>query len=204
MATANEDDGPDELEERTRVRLRQLRFECGLTVAGLATAAGLAPSTVSRLETGERRLTLRHVATLARALGVTTDDVLVRRPTPVDAARRPRTRDGKTWWPLTDERSEGPRAYRVEIPSDLREPDPRTHEGHQWVYVLRGRLRVVAGAHDAVVPAGEAIEFSTWLPHWVGAVDEAVEVLVIFSPDGAPLRGRSVPAGGPGRSSPQS
>lgn len=204
MATTRTDDGPDELEERTRTRLRQLRFERGLTVAGLATAARLAPSTVSRLETGERRLTLGHVATLARALGVSTDDVLVRRPTPVDATPRPRTRDGKTWWPLTDERPGGPRAYRVEIPSDLREPAPRTHEGHQWLYVLRGRLRVVVGAHDAVVPAGEAVEFSTWLPHWVGAVDEAVELLVVFSPDGAPLRGRTVPVDGAGRSSPQS
>jgi quercetin dioxygenase-like cupin family protein len=137
---------------------------------------------------GTRRLTLEHVARLARALDVDTDALLVRRRGGADAERLPQTRDGKTWWALTDESTRGRRAYRVRIPPELREPVLRTHEGHQWIYVLRGRLRVVLERREALMAPGEAIQFSTWLPHWIGAVDEAVELLVIFGPDGTALQ----------------
>jgi quercetin dioxygenase-like cupin family protein len=76
----------------------------------------------------------------------------------------------------------------VAIPAELRDPEPRSHEGHQWLYVLRGRLRLVLGDRDTVLETGEAVEFHTWQPHWTGAVDGPVDLLVIFSPDGKPLR----------------
>jgi quercetin dioxygenase-like cupin family protein len=38
-------------------------------------------------------------------------------------------------------------------------------------YVLSGRARLVLGANDLVLEPGEAAEFSTWTPHWTGAVD---------------------------------
>ena len=57
----------DSIDERTRRRLRELREQAGLS---------LAASTVSRLESGARRLTLDHLPPLARALGVTVDALL--------------------------------------------------------------------------------------------------------------------------------
>lgn len=76
----------------------------------------------------------------------------------------------------------------MRIPAALREPSPHSHEGHQWLYVLQGRLRIVLERSDVVLERSEAAEFHTWRPHWIGAVDEAVEVLIIFDPDGRPLR----------------
>ncbi|WP_429425345.1 cupin domain-containing protein [Nocardia sp. GAS34] len=38
------------------------------------------------------------------------------------------------------------------------EPYLRTHEGYEWLYVLRGRLRVRLGEHDFVMDAGEAAD----------------------------------------------
>ncbi len=188
------DPGAEELEDRVRARLRQLRFERGLTLAEAAGAAGIDPSTLSRLESGSRRLTLAHVARLARALGVGTDELLAHRRADDPRDGSPRTVDGKVWWPLTEESTAGARAYLVRIPAELREPAPRSHEGHQWLYVLRGRLRLVLGGSDVVVERGEAAEFPTWLPHWIGAVDGPVEVLVIFGPHGQAVRVHRPPA----------
>jgi len=42
----------------------------------------------------------------------------------------------------------------------------------------------VLGDRDRVLAPGQATDFSTWLPRWTGAVDEAVELLVVFRPDG--------------------
>ena len=51
--------------------------------------------------------------------------------------------------------------------------------------MLSGRLRVVLGEHDLVLPPGEAAEFDTRVPHWFGsAAGESVEFLSIFGPQG--------------------
>lgn len=35
------------------------------------------------------------------------------------------------------------------------------HEGHEWMYMLSGRLRLVLGDDDFLIGPGEAVEFST-------------------------------------------
>ena len=177
-----------DLEDRVRVRLRQLRFERGLSLSALARACGLAPSTLSRLETGARRLTLAHVAQLARAMNVSIDDLVATEPAQPAPDDPPRSRDGKTWRPVGPERTTGARVYRVAIPADLRQPTLHSHEGHQWLYVLEGSVRLIIEHHDLVLREGEAAAFHTWRPHWLGAVDGPAEALVIFAPDGRPLR----------------
>jgi transcriptional regulator with XRE-family HTH domain len=158
------------IEDRVRARLRQVRFERGLTVAQLADRAGLAASTVSRLETGARRLTLAHVERFARALGVSTDALL---GTEVVTAR-----DGRTWVPVGAEHPDGPRVYRVALP--VEEPVRHQHEGRQWVHVLDGTVRLLVGATDRVLEAGETAEFSTWEPHALVAVGRPAEALIVF------------------------
>jgi len=99
-----------------------------------------------------------------------------------------------TMLPLT-RRSGGIQAYKLVLAADGRstEPDPQTHEGYEWLYVLNGRLRLVLAAHDLVLSPGEAAEFDTRVPHWFGAADaEPVEFLSLFGRQGerAHLRAR--------------
>jgi len=182
----------DDVEERVRGHLRRLRRERGLTLAQVASAAGMDTSMLSRLESGTRRLTLAHLPSLARALGVSTD-VLLAVPRPPDPRVRsaPQTLDGMTIWPLTHDSTGGLRAFKVLLPSDRREPIQRSHEGHEWLYVLSGRLRLVLADEEFRLMPGEAAEFSTWTPHWSGVVDEPVELLTIFGPQGERVHHRS-------------
>jgi transcriptional regulator with XRE-family HTH domain len=60
-----------------RGRVRALRRARGWTLADVAAAADMDPSTLSRLESGTRRLTLDHLPVLARALEVSLDELLV-------------------------------------------------------------------------------------------------------------------------------
>jgi mannose-6-phosphate isomerase-like protein (cupin superfamily) len=99
-----------------------------------------------------------------------------------------------TMVPLT-RRAGGIQAYKLVIPasSRRREPDPQTHEGYEWLYVLNGRLRLVLGEQDLVLSPGEAAEFDTRVPHWFGAAGaESVEFLSLFGKQGerAHLRAR--------------
>ena len=174
------------LEDRVRARLRQVRFQRGLSLSALALGSGLAASTISRLEAGARRLALAHVERLARAMDVPTDTLLLSDRGPADDPLR--SRDGKTWQAVGPERSTGARVYRVGIPLDLRDPVLHGHEGHVWLYVLDGSVRLIVDHHDVVLSVGQAAEFHAWRPHWLGAVDRPAEALVIFAPDGQPLR----------------
>lgn len=53
-----------------------------------------------------------------------------------------------------------------------------------WIYVLTGRMRLILGDEDLLIDPGEAVEFSTWTPHWFGATDAPVEVVAILGPHG--------------------
>lgn len=168
-------------------RLKALRSRCDLTLAEVSRSTGTSISTLSRLESGRRKPTLELLLPLAKAYGVTLDD-LVNAPSTGDPRvhLRPRQAFGMTLLPLT-RRSGGIQAYKIVIPAGRgrREPQPQTHPGYEWLYVLDGRLRVVLGEHDLVLAPGEAAEFDTRTPHWFGAAtDEAVEFLSLFGAQG--------------------
>lgn len=187
--TANNSEEPVDL--RVRRRLRELRTERGLTLAEVAERANIDLSTLSRLEAGKRRLALDHIPALATALGVSADQLLGSAPPQDPRVRgRPRTYDGMKMWPLSNHRTPGGLdAYKISISARrLKPPEPLpVHAGHEWLYVLEGRLRLVLGDEDFTVEPGEAVEFTTWTPHWFGATDGPVELIGFFGPDGQKL-----------------
>ncbi|WP_067973500.1 helix-turn-helix domain-containing protein [Nocardiopsis trehalosi] len=180
-------------------RLRALRRRSGATLAALSETTGIPVSTLSRLESGHRRPGLELLLPLARAYRVPLDE-LVGAPASGDPRVYPRpfTRNGMTIIPLTRNPG-GLQAFKQVLPAgpDDLEPDPRSHEGYHWLYVLNGRLRLVLGDRDLVLAAGEVAEFDTHLPHWFGNADaHPVEFLSILGPQGERfhIRARHRPA----------
>lgn len=177
------------LDQRVRGRLRQLRTERGLTLQQVADVATLDVSTLSRLEAGKRRLAIDHLPGLATALGVSIDELLGPAVTPDPRVRQqPATFGGLTMWPLTNRGpAAGLVAYRCRVSPDRdTPPDPPlpVHEGHDWMYILSGTMRLVLNDQDMEIEAGEAVEFSTLTPHWFGVVDGPVELIMILGPQG--------------------
>ncbi|WP_460978817.1 cupin domain-containing protein, partial [Pseudactinotalea suaedae] len=144
-------------------------------------------STLSRLESGGRKPTLELLLPLARSHGVTLDDLIDAPPTGDPRVHlRPVIEHGMTMVPLT-QRAEGIQAFKVLLEPDARpgEPQLQTHTGYEWIYVLDGRLRLLLGEHDLVLEAGEAAEFDTRVPHWLGPAEKkAVEFLSLFGKEG--------------------
>ncbi len=179
-------------------RLRALRQQRGTTLAELAAATGISVSTLSRLESGQRRPNLELLLPLARAHGVPLDDLVGAPPTGDPRIHlRPITRPGRTILPLT-RRPGGVQAYKMIIPAGFApDPEPQAHEGYEWLYVLNGRLRLVLGDKDLVLAPGEAAEFDTRLPHWFGSADgEPVEFLCLFGRQGERAHVRVRPRAG--------
>ncbi|WP_019969998.1 helix-turn-helix domain-containing protein [Mycobacterium sp. 141] len=174
-----------------RRRLRELRREQRMTLEDVATRAQIDVSTLSRLESGKRRLALDHLPRLATALSVTTDDLL-RAPETEDPRVKgsSHTHHDITYWPLTRHGPAGGlHAFKIRISPRRKKPPAEfpVHEGRDWMYVLSGQLRLILGQQDFTVKPGEAVEFSTWTPHWFGVVDGPVEAITIFGPHGEQL-----------------
>ncbi|RKN41473.1 helix-turn-helix domain-containing protein [Micromonospora endolithica] len=179
-------------------RLRALRERTGTTLAQLSRTTGISVSTLSRLESGQRRPTLELLLPLAQAHQVPLDELVDAPPTGDPRVHpRPVRRHGVTYLPLT-RRPGGVRAFKLIMPAGTPggEPDPRSHEGYEWLYVLSGRLRLVLGARDLVLTEGEVAEFDTRVPHWLAnAADEPAELLILFGPQGERAHVRARPAG---------
>ncbi|MER5398979.1 XRE family transcriptional regulator [Streptomyces sp. NPDC002599] len=188
------DAATDEVLAEVGPRLRRIRKERGATLAGLSEATGISVSTLSRLESGLRKPSLELLLPIARAHQVPLDELVGAPPVGDPRVRaEPILRHGRTYWPLTRQPG-GLQAYKVLEPKRTAEPDPRTHEGYEWLYVLSGRLRVVLGEHDVVLEAGEAAEFDTRVPHWFGSTGEGpAEFLSLFGPQGERMHVRARP-----------
>ena len=63
----------NEIENAVRTRLRSLRNTLGLSLDELAARTNLSPSTISRVETGKRTISLDILLPLARALQALVD-----------------------------------------------------------------------------------------------------------------------------------
>lgn len=178
----------EDVDLRVRRRLRELRTQRGMTLEEVATRADIDVSTLSRLESGKRRLALDHLPRLASALSVSTDDLL-RAPDAQDPRVKgaSQTRHGVTYWPLTHTGPAGGlHAFKIRVSARRRTPPDElpVHDGQDWMYVLSGRMRLILGERDFTIKSGEAVEFSTWTPHWFGAVEGPVEAVAIFGPHG--------------------
>lgn len=186
LATSIEDAHSSSIEDDTRRRLRTLRVARGWSLDEMAGRCNMSPSTLSRIETGNRRLALDQLVTLARVLETTVDE-LIGGADEEDVIIRPH-RDvvhGATLWLLTRPNDPSGRSVaKMRFPKATGRPSPQVHPGRDWFYVLSGTARLLLGEREHLVEAGQAAEFDTMTPHWIGGYGGPVEVITIFDGHG--------------------
>ncbi len=175
-------------------RLRMLRAERKTTLAQLSESTGISVSTLSRLESGQRRPTLELLLPLARAHQVQLDELVDAPPTGDPRIHaKPIKRHGTVHIPLS-RRPGGLQAFKQIVPAGWPggEVVQKTHEGYDWVYVLSGRIRLVLGDNDFMLGEGEVAEFDTRVPHWFGNPGPGpAEMLCLYGPQGERMHVRA-------------
>jgi transcriptional regulator with XRE-family HTH domain len=173
-----------EIEQVVRTRLRSLRNTLGLSLDDLAARTNLSPSTISRVETGKRTISLDILLPMATAmqvgldalLDVRGDDDVVIRPTPNNSG-------GRTTWMLSRPTA-STIAIKMRMEPTRKTDEQRVHPGHDWFFVISGRVRLLLGEREVTIEAGESAEFSTMTPHALAAIDGPAELIMIFDRDG--------------------
>lgn len=175
-----------DLDAVIRARIRGLRLARGWSLDALAARCQLSASTLSRIETGHRRISVDQLVPIARALGVPLDQ-LVESAGDDDVVIRPR-RDrahGVTVWLLSREQSpDGLTVAKLRITGRRRPRELGVHPGRDWFTVLSGTARLHLGDRVILVESGQAAQFSTMTPHAITAHGGPVEILTILDRDG--------------------
>ncbi len=172
------------LEDRTRLALARARQSAGKSLSELSAETGISASTLSRIEGGDRRLTVDALERISEALGTTPAAVLA------DAAREDRflmptpqveLSDGMTGIVLRVE-DDGRALMRITVPPRGESTHTSVHPGTEWFHVLRGRVRLRVGERRLVVEPGQTAQFATSEPHSIGGFGGEAEVLSRFEP----------------------
>jgi transcriptional regulator with XRE-family HTH domain len=174
----------NEIEQVVRTRLRSLRTTLGLSLDELAARTNLSPSTISRVETGKRTISLDILLPLAAALQVDLDALLdVRSDDDVVIRPAPNSSGERTTWMLSRPTA-STIVVKMRIEPTRKSHKQRVHPGHDWFFVITGRVRLSLGEREIIVEAGESAEFATMIPHTFAAIDGPAEVITIFDRDG--------------------
>jgi transcriptional regulator with XRE-family HTH domain len=173
------------VEDVARRRLRSLRTARGWTLDDLSRRSNISASTISRIETGRRRLAIDNLADLARALDTTIDELLAVHNDEDVVIRPTKARAGSaTQWVLSRPNDPSGRTVaKLRIPASKKRPEPQAHPGRDWFYVVEGAARLLLGERELLVEGGHAAEFNTMTPHWIAGYGPP-EILTIFDRDG--------------------
>ena len=175
-----------DLDAVIRARVRGLRLARGWSLDALASRCGLSPSTLSRIETGHRRIAIDQLAPISRALGTTLDQ-LVELAGDDDVVIHPRrdTARGRTTWLLTrEDEPHGLVVAKMRITEGRPTAPLGVHPGHEWFTVLSGTARLHLGERLVLVQDGQSAQFSTMVPHAITAEEGPVEIIVVLDRDG--------------------
>ncbi len=176
-----------DLEGMIRQRIRASRLARGWSLESLAAKCAISPSTLSRIETGNRRIALDQLVPITKALGMSLDELVESSDEPDVVIRpEPEHTPGLTTWILSWETLRGATVAKMRITAERpAQPEHRkVHPGQDWFAVLSGTAQLQLGDRTLLVRAGEAAEFSTMVPHVIGAHGGPVEIISILDHDG--------------------
>jgi transcriptional regulator with XRE-family HTH domain len=171
-----EDGGLDGL---VRKRIRALRVAQGLSLEELAARAHLSPSSLSRIESGRRRLALDQLVTLARALDTTIDQLVENAADDVVISPMTRGTDDLSW-PMKGDPAMSVMRRRLTEPPPDNPAKMRAHPGREWFVVLSGTAILLLGHRRLRIETNHAAEFPTMMPHAIGAESGPCEIMFIF------------------------
>ena len=171
-------------------RLRELRAQRGWTLQAVACRSGLSRAFLSRLESGDRNVSIAAALTLARIFDVSLaslfESPLAQEPCVIvrGADAVPQPINGLKYVPLSRAgRCFNLQPIKVTVPASRPGQEHYHHDGEEWIYVLAGALILSLAGKTYDLAPGDSVHFDSRLPHRLiaGGGGDA-EVLLVASP----------------------
>jgi transcriptional regulator with XRE-family HTH domain len=170
-------------------QLKALRNERGWTLELLAKMSDLSEPYLCRLESGSRQPSLAALLTLARVYEIPLrnlleDDGKARPPCKIIRVGTTRTgiTNGMSYRTVSGGGAlTGLQAIELRVPPRRRGDKFYTHEGEEWLYVIRGALRLVFDDESHTLQAGDAAHFDARTPHRLAAAGKSGAVVLLVA-----------------------
>ena len=177
-------------EESVGKRIARLRKERGLSILSLANETGQTPDFVERVETGEVLPPVAFLIKMSKALSIDAGSLLAEEEERVASEKRRRRFMKRTqeyaYRVLT------PGAQTKHLQAFLVTIDPMkehrmvdySHEGEEFVYVLKGKIEVLVGENSNILGREETVHFNSAIVHRLRNLgkEPAKLIVVIYTP----------------------
>jgi len=171
-------------------RIGRLRREKGLSVGNLANETGLSPDFIENVEAGEVLPSVAFLIRISKALSIDAGSLLSEEEDRIASEKRRRSFVKRTeeyaYQVLT------PGAETKHLKAFLVTIDPMkehrmveySHEGEEFVYVLKGRIEVRVGEDSNVLRKGETSHFNSAIVHKLRnlGTEPAKLIVVVYTP----------------------
>lgn len=160
-----------ELAQAVGANVRRLRIQAGISLADLASAAGMSKTTLHGIELGQANPTLSTLWALATALRVSLGELLDTGSPTVEVVRadddRPHVRgDAVSARLLHRIRLRGTvEVYDIEIDQAVQNSDAHLAGVHECLVLSRGRVTTGPAESPIELAAGDSVHFDAAHPH---------------------------------------
>jgi transcriptional regulator with XRE-family HTH domain len=174
-------------------KLKELREERNMTIKQLAEKSGCTTSMISQIEHGKSDPSISMLKKLANALetnivdffiddNIISEDFLHIAPNDRIDIKLPRWNAHiQSFIKSTANKKMHP--FYTKIKPGGGSKGMYSHEGEEFVYVLKGKLSIKVGTNSFVIKAGEAVYFKSHIPHdWINEAEEDTELIWIITP----------------------
>lgn len=173
-------------------RIRELRKKRGISGSELARRSGVSKSLISQIENDKANPSVDTIRAVAFALGVPVFTLFMNGAQQQGGLVRKMERP-VLYVPGSDAKREllTPRPARRMVavmaslaPGKSSSKSPVTHNGEEWIFVLRGDARIIVGDNVYELNEGDAVYFDAQLPHQITNIGfEEAEFLSVGTQD---------------------
>jgi transcriptional regulator with XRE-family HTH domain len=168
----------ENLEQNLGMAIRKIRLDHGLTIADVATLAGISRGMLSKIENAQTATSLETISRLAKALGVSLATLfrncdvrdgsaqLIKSGEGMEVVRRG-TKRGHTYHLLSYD--QGPKKtfepFLITIEQESETFPVFEHPGTEFIYMLEGCIEYRHGQNTYVLSPGDALTFEGDISH---------------------------------------
>jgi transcriptional regulator with XRE-family HTH domain len=153
--------------------VRSIRISRGMSIEGLAKAAGVSAGGVSQIERGVGNPAFTTLVKIAYGMKVPVGSFLRTDQEPRGLVVRKENRkrlvpsDGLIYELLTPDLRRRLEVLRVQVARDFDNRErPFVHEGEECVHMLEGELLIYIGDDEYHLEEGDTITYDPTVPHW--------------------------------------
>jgi transcriptional regulator with XRE-family HTH domain len=153
--------------------VRSIRISRGMSIEGLAKAAGVSAGGISQIERGAGNPAFITLVKIAYGMQVPVGSFLLTDQEPQGLVVRKEHRkrlvpsEGLIYELLTPDLKRRLEVLRVQIARDFDNSErPFVHEGEECVHMLEGELLIYIGSDEYHLEEGDTITYDPTVPHW--------------------------------------